>query len=168
MFGGCLCVTTVGPVTLSGDPRPLLPRPGAAAEWLQKAFGFTVRLRIANHRIQMRAGQGCITVREGNIVPNRSCIVQVRIDDALGHCERARHAGAKILTEPVDHNYGERQYNAEDFYGHRWDFTETLHDVDPEAGEAHRSVLALASRVKRALRPHLAQELARSASPCSQ
>ena len=76
------------------------PNPSAAAEWLEKAFGFTVRLRIANHRIQMRAGHGCFTVREGNIVPNQSCIVQVRIDDALAHCERARRAGAKILTEP--------------------------------------------------------------------
>ena len=25
--------------------------------------------------------------------------------------------------------YGERQYNAQDFYGHRWDFTETITDV---------------------------------------
>jgi hypothetical protein len=29
--------------------------------------------------------------------------------------------------------YGERQYNAEDFHGHRWDFTETISDVDPES-----------------------------------
>jgi uncharacterized glyoxalase superfamily protein PhnB len=27
--------------------------------------------------------------------------------------------------------YGERQYDAQDFYGHRWDFTETIADVDP-------------------------------------
>jgi len=46
---------------------------------------------------------------------------------------RARQTGAKILTEPVEHNYGERQYNAEDFYGHRWDFTETIRDVEPES-----------------------------------
>jgi uncharacterized glyoxalase superfamily protein PhnB len=109
------------------------PDPAAAADWLQKAFGFTVRLRIANHRIQMRAGQGCITIREGNIVPNQSCFVQVRVVDALEHCDRARQAGARILTEPVDQVYGERQYNAEDFYGHKWDFTETLRDMEPES-----------------------------------
>ena len=28
--------------------------------------------------------------------------------------------------------YGERQYNAEDFAGHRWDFTQTIADVDPK------------------------------------
>ena len=105
----------------SVPPCPVIPvlcypDPSAAAEWLQKAFGFTVRLRIANHRIQMRAGEGCFTIREGDVIPNQSCTVQVRIVDALEHCERARQAGAKILTEPVDHVYGERQYNAEDFY----------------------------------------------------
>ena len=121
----------------SAPPCPVIPvlrypDPGAAAEWLQKAFGFTVRLRIANHRIQMRAGEGCFTIAEGDIAPNQSVTVQVRIEEARSHCERARAAGAKILTEPTDHFYGERQYDAEDFYGHRWNFTETLADVEPE------------------------------------
>ncbi|HEY6488256.1 MAG: VOC family protein [Terracidiphilus sp.] len=114
-------------------PVLIYPDPGVAAEWLSKAFGFTVRLRIANHRIQMKAGDGCFTIAEGNVVPERSHITQVRIEDALAHCERARQNGATILTEPVDHMYGERQYNAEDFFGHRWDFTQTLADVDPTA-----------------------------------
>lgn len=114
-------------------PVLIYPDPSAAAEWLSKAFGFTVRLRIANHRIQMRAGEGCFTIAEGNVAPNRSCIVQVRIEDTLAHCERARQNGATILTEPKDHVYGERQYNAQDFNGHYWDFTETLADVEPES-----------------------------------
>ena len=109
------------------------PSPKEAAEWLQKAFGFTVRLRIENHRIQMRAGDGCFTIAEGGGMPNRSCTVQVRIEGAREHCERARNAGARIVDEPLDAIYGERQYNAEDFHGHRWNFTETLADVDPES-----------------------------------
>lgn len=108
------------------------PDPSAAAEWLSKAFGFTVRLRIANHRIQMKAGEGCFTIREGNVTPNNSQSVQVRVEDAIGHCERARQKGAIVLSEPTEHPYGERQYNAQDFYGHRWDFTETIADVGPE------------------------------------
>lgn len=114
-------------------PVLVYPDPSAAAEWLAKAFGFSVRLRIGNHRIQMRAGDGCLTIREGDVQPNQSCFVQVRIEDAVAHCERARGAGAKILTDLVEHVYGERQYNAEDFYGHRWDFTETIADVEPES-----------------------------------
>jgi uncharacterized glyoxalase superfamily protein PhnB len=114
-------------------PVLIYPDPGVAADWLMKAFGFTVRLRIANHRIQMRVGEGCFTIAEGNVMPNRSCVVQVRIEDAHGHCERAREAGAIILTEPKDHVYGERQYDAQDFYGHHWNFTETIADVEPES-----------------------------------
>jgi uncharacterized glyoxalase superfamily protein PhnB len=108
------------------------PNPGVAAEWLSKAFGFTIRLRIANHRIQMRVGEGCVTVAEGSVAPERSHVTQVRVEDAAAHCARARQHGAIILTEPTDHVYGERQYNAQDFFGHRWDFTETLADVAPE------------------------------------
>jgi uncharacterized glyoxalase superfamily protein PhnB len=122
----------------SVPPCPVIPvlrypNPSAAAEWLAQAFGFTVRLRIANHRIQMRAGEGCFTIAEGDAVPNRSMMVQVRIEDARSHCERARAAGATILSEPKDHEYGERQYAAQDFHGHVWDFTETLDDVQPES-----------------------------------
>ena len=113
-------------------PVLIYPDPGVAADWLSAAFGFTVRLRIANHRIQMKAGDGCITIAEDNVKPNGSHITQVRIEDASAHCERARQHGARILTEPVDHMYGERQYNAEDFAGHRWDFTQTIADIDPK------------------------------------
>ena len=113
-------------------PVLIYPDPAAAADWLAKAFGFTVRLRIANHRIQMKAGDGCFTIAEGNVVPEKSHIIQVRIENARGHCEHARHNGAVILTEPVDQPYGERQYNARDFHGHYWDFTETIADVAPE------------------------------------
>jgi len=117
-------------------PVLIYPDPAAAAEWLAKAFGFSVRLRIANHRIQMKSGShanaGCFTLAEGDAVPNDSHNTQVRIEDAIGHCNRARQNGATILTEPTDHNYGERQYNARDFHGHRWDFTETIADVAPE------------------------------------
>lgn len=114
-------------------PVLIYPDPSAAAEWLARAFGFTERLRIANHRIQMRAGEGCFTIAEGNVAPNRSHIIEVRVEDARAHCERARQAGAVILDEPTDHMYGERQYNAQDFHGHQWDFTQTLADVEPES-----------------------------------
>lgn len=114
--------------------------PSEAAAWLAKAFGFTVRLRIGeNHRVQMKAGDGCLVVAEGTLpaleAPGKVSgghAVMVRVEDVLAHCERARAAGARILSEPVEHLYGERQYNAEDPFGHRWDFTETVRDVAPE------------------------------------
>jgi uncharacterized glyoxalase superfamily protein PhnB len=45
--------------------------------------------------------------------------------------ERARAHGARVLMEPTDMQYGERQYNAEDPFGHQWTFSETLADADP-------------------------------------
>jgi uncharacterized glyoxalase superfamily protein PhnB len=114
-------------------PVLFYPDPGAAADWLSKAFGLTVRLRIANHRIQMRAGDGCLTIAEGNIVPEKSHVTQIRVEDAAAHCQKARQNGAVILTEPTDHIYGERQYDAQDFFGHRWNFTQTIADVEPES-----------------------------------
>ncbi len=113
---------------------PVLDYPdvGAAAEWLSNAFGFTVRLRIGNHRIQMKAGDGCIVLGEGTVPVDSAHLVMVRVEDATSHCERARRFGARILKPPTDHPYGERQYNALDFAGHRWAFTQSIADVAPE------------------------------------
>jgi uncharacterized glyoxalase superfamily protein PhnB len=58
--------------------------------------------------------------------------VMVRVGDVNAHCERARSHGARIIMEPVDFEYGERQYEAEDHAAHQWTFSETLADVAPE------------------------------------
>jgi uncharacterized glyoxalase superfamily protein PhnB len=57
--------------------------------------------------------------------------VMVRVPDARAHCAHARAAGARIVMEPTDFEYGERQYEAFDLAGHLWTFTETIDDVDP-------------------------------------
>jgi uncharacterized glyoxalase superfamily protein PhnB len=110
-----------------------------AVAWLSKAFGFVERLQIGeNHRSQMKVGaDGAVIigdVREDRRPPRAgeaTHSVMVRVEDARDHCERARSNGARILMEPTDFAYGERQYNAEDFAGHRWTFSQTLRDVDP-------------------------------------
>jgi uncharacterized glyoxalase superfamily protein PhnB len=109
-----------------------------AVRWLGAAFGFEERLQIGeSHRSQLRFGDGALIVadvrheqrppRPGEVTH----VVLVRVEDARGHCERARAAGARIVMEPTDFEYGERQYAAEDPAGHRWTFSETLADVDP-------------------------------------
>ena len=42
---------------------PVLAYPDVhkAAAWLRDAFGFTLRLRIGNHRVQLNAGDGAVT-----------------------------------------------------------------------------------------------------------
>jgi uncharacterized glyoxalase superfamily protein PhnB len=46
--------------------------------------------------------------------------------------ERARAHGAKVLQEPTEHPYGERECTIEDLARHRWQFTQTVRDVVPE------------------------------------
>ena len=120
-------------------PVLVYPDVRAAVAWLTEAFGFVERVRIGeNHRSQLRFGDGALIVADvrGDRHPPRpgevTHSVTVRVEDATAHCERARGHGARILMEPTDFEYGERQYSAEDLAGHHWTFTETLADVAPE------------------------------------
>jgi uncharacterized glyoxalase superfamily protein PhnB len=124
--------STVIPVLVYPDVRE-------AVAWLSAAFGFAERVRIGeDHRSQLRVGDGGLIIadvrhdrrppRPGEVTHS----VTVRVEDARAHCERARQHGARILMEPTDFEYGERQYSAEDLAGHQWTFSETLADVAPE------------------------------------
>lgn len=117
---------------------PVLAYPDVnqAAAWLCDAFGFSVRLRIGNHRVQLNAGDGAVIVRE--LRPNElnaplgiGHSVTIRIEDADAHCERAKACGARITQEPLTQPFGERQYNAEDFAGHSWTFSQSVADIHP-------------------------------------
>jgi uncharacterized glyoxalase superfamily protein PhnB len=123
---------TVVPVLVYPDVR-------AAVAWLEAAFGFVEHVKIGeDHRSQLGYGDGAVILGDvrGERRPPRpgeeTHDVLVRVDDARAHCERARAHGARILMEPTDFEYGERQYAAEDLAGHRWTFSETLRDVAPE------------------------------------
>ena len=102
---------------------------GKAADWLCGAFGFRVRLRIADHRVQLHAGDGAVVVHDGG--PEGTSRVMVRVEDVDAHCARARAFGAQILQEPTSFPYGERQYSAADPAGHRWHFSQSIADSDP-------------------------------------
>lgn len=105
---------------------------GEAAAWLCRAFGFTERLRIGGHRIQLAFGDGALVAVEGESASaERSHGVMVRVSDADAHYRRAVEAGAQTGGPPVAHPYGEKQYNARDPGGHVWTFSETVADIDP-------------------------------------
>ena len=123
---------TVVPILIYPDVRE-------AVAWLGAAFGFVERVRIGErHRSQLKVGDGAVIlgdVRNDRCPPRRGEVthaVRVRVDNVLAHCERARAHGARIIEEPRDFPYGERQYAAEDLAGHQWFFSETLADVAPE------------------------------------
>ncbi len=124
--------TSVIPVVLYPDVRK-------AVDWLCETFGFTERLQIgASHRSQLNIGKGGAViigeVRNDSKSPRHIEVtheIMVRTEDVKSHYEHARKHGAKILKEPNDYIYGERQYSAEDLAGHQWTFTESIKDVDP-------------------------------------
>ena len=120
-------------------PVLIYPDVREAVAWLTGAFGFVERVRIGeNHRSQLRFGDGALIIGDvrGDRRPPRpgeaTHSVMVRVEDARAHCARARASGARILMEPTDFPYGERQYHAEDPFGHRWGLTQHLRDVPIE------------------------------------
>ena len=125
---------TVVPVLIYPDVRK-------AVAWLTDAFGFVERIQIGkDHRSQMSVGDGGAVivgdVRSDRVPPRpgeSTHSVRVRVADANAHCARARDRGAVVQMEPTDFEYGEREYEAADPWGHRWTFAETLEDVHPES-----------------------------------
>lgn len=112
---------------------PELPYPDvrAATEWLCRVFGFKERLQIGSHRAQLVFGTGSMVITKGSET-NPAFNVMVRVADIDSHHAHVDQAGAKILNPPADYPYGERQYVVEDIGGHRWTFSQTLSDIDPQ------------------------------------
>jgi uncharacterized glyoxalase superfamily protein PhnB len=116
-------------------PELAYPDVQQAADWLCEAFGFTVRLRIANHRAQLNVGDGAVVVtarptkdQAGDVAHG----VMVRVEDVDRHHDRAKRHGARIARPPASYPYGERQYTAVDPGGHSWTFSQSIADVAPE------------------------------------
>ena len=112
-------------------PELAYPSIGEAIERLCEAFGFTVRIRMSDHRAQLNVGDGAVILIEidGNVSLRAS--VMVRVENVDSHYEHARRSGVKIHRPPSNYPYGERQYNVEDFAGHHWCFSQSIADVDP-------------------------------------
>jgi uncharacterized glyoxalase superfamily protein PhnB len=56
----------------------------------------------------------------------------VLVDDVDAHYERAEAAGAEVLEEPTDQDYGDRRYTARDLEGHHWYFAQRIRQPAPE------------------------------------
>ena len=114
-------------------PELAYPDVGAAVEWLCGAFGFLVRLRIGDHRVQLEFGSGAIIVRSGAVAAEAagSHSVMVRVENVDAHYAKAVAAGAKVSGGPTTYPFGERQYAAQDASGHWWVFSQSVADVPP-------------------------------------
>jgi uncharacterized glyoxalase superfamily protein PhnB len=111
----------------------------AAVAWLTDVFGFVERVRVGeDHRSQMQIGaDGAVIVADvrGEQQPPQTGsvthVLKVRVSDVDDQFERASTRGARVLQEPTEYEYGERECTLEDLAGHRWQFTQTMRDVAP-------------------------------------
>jgi uncharacterized glyoxalase superfamily protein PhnB len=125
-------------------PLPYLfyENPGAAIDWLIRAFGFVERFRLqlpngALAHAEVSAGLGVVMI--GNVGPRNAMrpstvrsSVYVFVPDVDAHCQRAREAGARIVEPPADQPFGDRSYLVLDLEGHEWYFAQHVRDVSVE------------------------------------
>jgi uncharacterized glyoxalase superfamily protein PhnB len=113
-----------------------------AVAWLTTALPFIERLRNSRDRRQLLHGNGAIIVAKpdahADAAPStqqspaaHSVTLRVTAIDEL--FRRAKAAGARVLAEPADDVYGERQCSFLDPWRHPWTLSETIFDSDPAA-----------------------------------
>ena len=112
---------------------------GGALKFLARAFGFR------KYGAQMKGPDGKIlhaAMQYGNDVIMMGCpgsgyrnpkrlgqstqSLYINVEDVDKHFARAGKAGATILEEPADTEYGHRRYGAADPEGHRWYFAREI------------------------------------------
>ena len=103
------------------------------------AFDFEVRLVVEGEgdlieHAQLVHGTGMVMIGSTrddeyarliglDVDSSRSAVaLYVIVDDVAAHCERARKAGAEILIEPAEQDYGGSSYTARDLEGYIWSF----------------------------------------------
>jgi uncharacterized glyoxalase superfamily protein PhnB len=123
-------VQTITPYLLYEDA-------GTALDFLSRAFGFEETRRIASPggqvshaEMRYRGGEIYLGQPSSPSSPRRyggtPVLLCVYVDDVDAHCAQARAAGAEILAEPEDQDYGERRYHCRDPEGHSWYFAQPL------------------------------------------
>ena len=118
----------------------------AAIAFLRDAFGFEVRgvARAGDGAVvhaELGVGRSAVMLGPARLdfvspldLPARHAGVWCYVADVDAHCARARAAGAVIVREPCDQEYGVREYSARDCEGHEWFFERPLANARPAWG----------------------------------
>jgi uncharacterized glyoxalase superfamily protein PhnB len=120
-----------------------------ALEFLVDAFGFQVKSAFRDDEgsvltAQLRTGDGVVMIgpgmdgfgTRGVEDPDWATTrVFVYVEDVDSHFERARSAGARIVSEPAVHFSNNRIYVAIDCGGQQWIFAEPVPDDDGAGDE---------------------------------
>jgi uncharacterized glyoxalase superfamily protein PhnB len=110
---------------------------GAAVDWLGRAFGATEHVAYrgddgAVHHAELLIGANMIMLGQHGDEPwmgghpadplASTMSLYVVVDDPDAHHARALAAGATIVRELQDMEYGSREYSARDLEGNLWSF----------------------------------------------
>lgn len=122
----------------------------AAIEWLCKAFGFEVRLKVDGNGLVQHSelvfGEAVIMVGDeraqqeklrdklvspASIDGKNTQSIMFYVDDVVALCERARAAGGTVTYEPTVSDYGEEYWadkscQIRDLEGHHWWFAQRV------------------------------------------
>jgi uncharacterized glyoxalase superfamily protein PhnB len=137
---------------------------GAAAEFLVKAFGFTLRgmhrddtggvmhaeLGVGKSGVMLGPASEEYEYRSPADLPARHAAVWCYVEDADAHCAMSRAAGATIVREPCDQFYGVREYTARDHEGQEWFFATPLASAAPAPNEKPKRTSRLKPRAAKA------------------
>lgn len=108
----------------------------AAIDWLCSAFGFEKLLVVPGpdgtiRHAELRLGPGVVMlgsmhddIGEAPTPRTAAALVStyIAVDDPDAHYARAKAAGAEIVQELHDADYGSRGYTARDLEGYLWSF----------------------------------------------
>jgi hypothetical protein len=82
-------------------PELVYPNIGDAIDWLCQAFGFTLRIRIADHRAQLNVGNGgAVVLIEQSADVSLRTAVMVRVEDVTLHYDRTKRSGEGLFGKP--------------------------------------------------------------------
>jgi uncharacterized glyoxalase superfamily protein PhnB len=125
-------------------PHIVYPDVAQAITWLANTFGFAEHYRYgepggAVSGAQMFLSNAWIMLRSarpGSATPAQlgygTQSLTVFLEDVDAHFRKANSAGARILEDLHETEYGELQYAAEDLAGHHWLFSRHARDVSPD------------------------------------
>jgi uncharacterized glyoxalase superfamily protein PhnB len=128
---------TIFPILRYNDAR-------SAIRWLCATFGFVELFSVPESGQTVRHAQlklGTNVIMLGSVRPDDGMTspqvlgvatqaLCVYVGDLDAHFERARSAGAEIMSPPKDTDFGSREYHVRDLEGHLWTFGTYLPNAD--------------------------------------
>lgn len=118
-------------VTASVFPAIRYKDAPAAADWLERVFGFERKMIVDGPEgtvlhAELRFDNGTVMFGSQREDPGNPWAAQdglyVVVDDVEAHYQRAKAAGAEILRPLADTDYGAKEYSARDLEGRLWSF----------------------------------------------